>query len=32
MGGIVVNDRAVSLFDYYDIEISRTWKGRGAIL
>ncbi|MCH5248998.1 MAG: CotS family spore coat protein [Lachnospiraceae bacterium] len=27
-----MNDRAVSLFDYYDIEISRTWKGRGAIL
>ena len=27
-----MNDRAVSLFDNYDIEISRTWKGRGAIL
>lgn len=32
MGGISVNDRAVSLFDDYEIEISRTWKGRGAIL
>lgn len=27
-----MNDRAVSLFDNYEIEIIRTWKGRGAIL
>ena len=27
-----MNDRAVSLFDNYDIEVNRTWKGRGAIL
>ena len=27
-----MNDRAVGLFDNYEIEISRTWKGRGAIL
>jgi len=27
-----VNDRSVSLFDHYEIEINRTWKGRGAIL
>lgn len=27
-----VNDRAVSLFDNYEIEVNRTWKGRGAIL
>ncbi len=27
-----MNDRAVSLLDQYDIEVRRTWKGRGAIL
>ena len=27
-----MNDRAVSLLDQYDIEVNRTWKGRGAIL
>lgn len=27
-----MNDRAVSLFDHYEIEVNRTWKGRGAIL
>ena len=27
-----MNERAVSLLDHYDIEVSRTWKGRGAIL
>jgi len=27
-----VNDRAVSLLEQYDIEVRRTWKGRGAIL
>ncbi|MCL2254041.1 MAG: CotS family spore coat protein [Lachnospiraceae bacterium] len=27
-----MNDRAVSLLDNYDIEVLRTWKGRGAIL
>lgn len=32
MGGIKVNDRAVSLLEQYDIEVIRTKKGRGAIL
>ncbi len=33
MGGIyVVNDRAVSVLENYEIEVLRTWKGRGAIL
>ena len=27
-----MNDRAVGLFDNYEIEVGRTWKGRGAIL
>ncbi len=27
-----MNDRAVSLLDQYEIEVRRTWKGRGAIL
>lgn len=27
-----MNDRAVNLFDQYDVEIVRTWKGRGAFL
>ena len=27
-----MNDRAVGLFDNYEIEVHRTWKGRGAIL
>ena len=27
-----MNDRAVTLFDNYEIEVNRTWKGRGAIL
>lgn len=27
-----MNDRAVSLLDQYEIEVNRTWKGRGAIL
>ncbi len=27
-----MNDRAVSLFENYEIEVNRTWKGRGAIL
>ncbi len=27
-----MNDRCVSLLDNYDIEVLRTWKGRGAIL
>ena len=31
-GGIRVNDRSVSLLDHYEIEVNRTWKGRGAIL
>ena len=32
MGGIKVNDRAVSLLEQYDLEVLRTRKGRGAIL
>lgn len=32
MGVIVVNDRSVNLLENYDIEVLRTWKGRGAIL
>lgn len=27
-----MNDRAVSVLENYEIEVSRTWKGRGAIL
>jgi len=27
-----VNDRAVNLLEQYEIEVNRTWKGRGAIL
>lgn len=27
-----MNDRAVGLLDQYEIEVNRTWKGRGAIL
>ncbi|MCL2718637.1 MAG: CotS family spore coat protein [Lachnospiraceae bacterium] len=27
-----MNDRAVSLLENYDVEVLRTWKGRGAIL
>lgn len=27
-----MNDRAVSLLEHYEIEVRRTWKGRGAIL
>ena len=29
MGGIYVNDRAVSVLENYEIEVLRTWKGRG---
>lgn len=32
MGGMKVNDRAVSLLEQYDLEVLRTRKGRGAIL
>ena len=32
MGGISVNDRAVGVPENYEIEVLRTWKGRGAIL
>ena len=32
MGGISVNDRAVGVLENYEIEVLRTWKGRGAIL
>ncbi len=32
MGGIYVNDRAASVLENYEIEVLRTWKGRGAIL
>ena len=27
-----MNDRSVSLLENYDIEVLRTWRGRGAIL
>ena len=27
-----MNDRSVNLLENYDIEVLRTWKGRGAIL
>ena len=27
-----MNDRAVNLLEQYEIEVNRTWKGRGAIL
>ena len=27
-----MNDRAVSVLEKYDIEVLRSWKGRGAIL
>ena len=27
-----MNDRAVSVLENYEIEVLRTWKGRGAIL
>ena len=32
MGVITVNDRSLCLLDNYDIEVLRTWKGRGAVL
>ncbi len=32
MGVMIVNDRYVSLLENYEIEVLRTWKGRGAIL
>lgn len=32
MGGIYVNDRAAIVLDNYEIEILKTWRGRGAIL
>lgn len=32
MGVIIVNDRSLCLLDNYDIEVLRTWKGRGAVL
>ena len=32
MGGIYVNDRAVSVLENYEIEVLRTWKGRGDML
>lgn len=32
LGVMIVNDRCVSLLDNYEIEVLRTWKGRGAIL
>lgn len=32
MGVITVNDRYVSLLENYEIEVLRTWKGRGAVL
>lgn len=32
MGVIAVNDRSVSLLENYEIEVLRSWKGRGAVL
>ena len=32
MGVMIVNDRYVSLLENYEIEVLRTWKGRGAVL
>lgn len=32
MGVMTVNDRHVSLLENYEIEVLRTWKGRGALL
>ena len=32
MGVMVVNDRHVSLLENYDIEVLRTWKGRGVLI
>lgn len=32
MGVMTVNDRHVSLLENYDMEVLRTWKGRGALL
>lgn len=32
MGVMAVNDRCVSLLENYELEVLRTWKGRGAIL
>ena len=26
-----MNDRAVSVLEQYDLEVERTWKGRGSI-
>lgn len=32
MGVMAVNDRCVSLLENYDVEVLRTWRGRGCIL
>ena len=32
MGVMIVNDRYVSLLENYEIDVLRTWKGRGAVL
>ena len=32
MEGRIVNDRALAVLEKYDIEVLRSWKGRGAIL
>lgn len=32
MGVMAVNDRCVSLLENYELEVLRTWKGRGAIV
>ena len=32
MEGTIVNDRALAVLEKYDIEVLRSWKGRGAIL
>ena len=30
--GTIVNDRVLAVLEKYDIEVLRSWKGRGAIL
>ena len=32
MEGTIVNDKVLALLEKYDIEVLRSWKGRGAIL
>ena len=32
MEGTIVNDRTLAVLEKYDLEVLRSWKGRGAIL